>query len=154
MSDYKTTDYIVGLIYSLIAATGKFKQLKDVNGIPIKDVNGQYMYVPSGVSLSKYQLTVPDQAHPTEYIVINALPINANVMQICYANVNYHVKDIGPGMPDIIKIEAGSRTVLSILTKVSTTSYLIDFEMQETHREAQLGEHYSNLKFSCKFINY
>lgn len=131
MADYKTTDYIKQLVYSLL----------------------------SSVSKPKYIDVAPDfaalqQTHPKEYIIINALPINANVMQKCYVNVNYHVKDLGPGIKDQTTLEAGSVAVLAVLKKVTTTAYLVDFESQETIRESELGEHYSNLRFSFKYINY
>ena len=125
MSDYKTTDYIIGIVYLLLGSITKPKYLK----------------------------TKPTSAKDAEYIVINSLPINADVMQKCYVNVNYHVKDIITGTPDSVKIEAGSVAVLAILKQVSTTSYLIDFESQDTIREEGLGEHYSNLRFSFKNIN-
>ena len=130
MAEYKTTDYVMSIIYLLLGSISKPKYIK----------------------------SRPTDSTDSEYIVINSLPINANVMQKCYVNVNYHVKDIDGGpniglIPDEDKIEAGSQSVLSILKKVSTTSYLIDFEGQETIREEQLGEHYSNLRFSFKNIN-
>ena len=125
MSDYKTTDYIIGIVYLLLGSITKPKYLK----------------------------TKPTSAKDAEYIVINSLPINADVMQKCYVNVNYHVKDIITGTPDSVKIEAGSQVVLTVLKQVTTTSYLIDFESQETIREEGLGEHYSNLRFSFKNIN-
>ncbi len=130
MSTYKTTDYIIGIVYSLLGSISKPKYLK----------------------------TKPSKSTAAEYVVINSLPINANVMQKCYVNVNYHVKDIDGGtgvgfIPDSTKLEAGSALVLTALKQVSTTSYLIDFESQETIREEALGEHYSNLRFSLKFIN-
>jgi hypothetical protein len=125
MSDYKTTDYIIGIVRSLLGA----------------------------ITVPKYLTTKPTDADVAEYVVINSLPINADVMQKCYVNVNYHVKDLGEGIKDSVKLEAGSVAVLSILKKVSSGSYLMDFENQETIREDQLGEHYSNLRFSFKFIN-
>jgi hypothetical protein len=127
MADYKTTDYVIGIVYLQLGSISKPKYLK----------------------------TSPPNLASTvkEYIVINSLPINANVMQKCYVNVNYHVKDIEEGKPDLAKIEAGSNAVLTALKKVTTTAYLIDFESQETIREAERGEHYSNLRFSFKNIN-
>lgn len=131
MADYKTSDFAVGLVLGLLSSINK----------------------------PKYRNTKPSASTATEYIVINSLPINANVMQKCYVNVNYHVKDLNGGVgignvPDITKLEAGSTSVLSVLKKVTTSNYLIDFESQETIREEQLGEHYSNLRFSFKNINY
>jgi hypothetical protein len=123
MSNFQTSDYCIGIIVSLLGSITK----------PV------------------YRNTKPTSVNVTEYIVINTLPINADVLQKVYVNVNYHVKDIEPGAPDITKLEAGSLAVRNILEKVSTTNYLIDFESQETFRE--LGEHYSNLRFSFKNIN-
>jgi hypothetical protein len=125
MSDYQTTDYVIGIVYLLL----------------------------NSISKPKYLKSKPSNSTAAEYVVINSLPINANVMQKCYVNVNYHVKDIAVGTPDSAKIEAGSKAVLAILKEVTTTAYLIDFESQETIREEQLGEHYSNLRFSFKNIN-
>jgi hypothetical protein len=130
MSTFQTTDYVIGIVYSLLGSITKPKYLK----------------------------TKPSKSAAPEYVVINSLPINANVMQKCYVNVNYHVKDVdgGPGIgfiPDAVKLEAGSTLVLAALKQVSTTNYLIDFEGQETIREEGFGEHYSNLRFSFKNIN-
>ena len=116
MSNYKTTDYIIGIVYSLLGS----------------------------ITVPKYRKTKPSKSTATEYVVINSLPINANVMQKCYVNVNYHVKDIDGGpdvglIPDDTKLAAGSLLVLTALEKVTTTAYLIDFEGQETIREEQLG---------------
>ena len=130
MSTYQTTDYIIDIVYSLLGSITK----------------------------PKYRKTKPTKSTATEYVVINALPINAQTLQRCYVNVNYHVKDIDGGtstgfIPDEAKLKAGSALVLTALTKVSTTTYFIDFESQETIREEGLNEHYSNLRFSFKFIN-
>lgn len=125
MANFKTTDYIVSLVHGLL----------------------------TGITKPKYLFTKPSTSTAAEYVVINSLPINAEVMQRCYVNVNYHVKDIAEGIPDIVKLSAGSALVLAALNTVSTTGYLIDFESQELIREDSLGEHYTNLRFSVKFIN-
>jgi hypothetical protein len=130
MAEYKTTDFIIQLV----------------------------LWQLSSISKPKYLGTTPDfgalgQQRPAEYIVINSLPINADVMQKCIVNVNYHVKDIGPGLKDQATLEAGSVAVLNILKLVTATAFLIDFERQETIAEPELGEHYSNMRFSFKYIN-
>jgi hypothetical protein len=127
MADYITTDHVIKVVYGLLGS----------------------------ITVPKYLKTSPEDisASVKEYVVINALPINANVMQKCYVNVNYHVKDVGPGRPDHTKLEAGSTEVLAILKEVTATTYLIDFESQETIRESSRGEHYSNMRFSFKYIN-
>lgn len=125
MANFKTTDYIVGIVYGLL----------------------------SSITKPKYLFTKPSASVAVEYVVINSLPINSDVMQKCYVNVNYHVKDIAEGIPDLVKLSAGSTLVMTALKAVSTTGYLIDFESQEVIREDSLGEHYTNLRFSVKFIN-
>lgn len=127
MANYKTTDYVIGIVGGLLTSINKPKYL-----------NSSPESIPASVK---------------EYIVINALPINADVIQKCYVNVNYHVTDIEPGKPDITKIEDGSNEVLAILKEVLTTAYLIEFDRQETIREDARDEHYSNLRFSFKNIN-
>ena len=129
MADFKTTDYVIGVVRGLLSSISKPKYLT-----------------------SKPTPKAGDAPVP-EYIVINALPINADVMQKCYVNVNYHVKDIAPGVKDTTKIEAGSLAVMAILKEYAGINYMIDFESQQTHREEQLGEHYSNLRFSFNYIN-
>ena len=110
----------------------------------------------STLTVKRYQHTKPSNAKDSEYIVINALPVPAGVMQVGYVNVNYFVKDINPGVPDITKLQAGEERVIALLKKVTASdkTYMIDIESQETFREESAGEHYSNLRFSFKFINY
>ncbi|OPZ49356.1 MAG: hypothetical protein BWY95_00149 [Bacteroidetes bacterium ADurb.BinA104] len=102
----------------------------------------------------KYLLRKPTKAADPAYIVINSLPINADVMQKCIVNVNYHVKDMGLGIPDLAKLEAGTTAILDILQKVTTSGFLMDFESQEIFPETALSEHFSNIRFSVKQINY
>lgn len=111
----------------------------------------------SSITVPKYLIqkptVLPGNAVIPEYVVINSLPIDADVMQQCIINVNYHVKDISPGVPDVTKLQAGSAAVLAILKKVSATTYLIDLESQEIIKENAIDEHYSNMRFSYKNIN-
>lgn len=127
MASYKTTDEIIKIVEGLLTTISKPKYLK----------------------------TAPQDLSPaiSEYVVINSLPINANVMQKCYVNVNYHVKDIGPGKYDYAKLASASQTILSSLEGKTASSYLIDFESQETIGEADRHEHYTNMRFSFKYIN-
>ena len=121
----KTIDYVVGLVHGLLGS----------------------------LSVKKYAYEKPTSAKDTEYVVINSLPITSDIMQKCIVNVNYHVKDKAPGIPDKDKLNAGATAVLAILEKVSTTTYLIDSETQEQIKEPNLDEHYINLRFSFKTVN-
>jgi hypothetical protein len=130
MSEYKSSEYVLGVIFGLL----------------------------SPITIPKYLKNKPTNVSPDEYIVINTLGVDANIMQKCRVNVNYHVKDINAGVsigyvPDDYKLNIGINAVKAILEKISTTSYLIDFEGEEIFYEEVLNEHYSNLKFSFKIIN-
>ena len=130
MAEYKSSDYVIGIVMGLL----------------------------SSITIKKYRNNKSTLAQPAEYIVINTLGINADTMQKCRVNVNYHVKDLNCGtgvgyVSDDTKLEAGTNAVKALLQKVSTTTYLIDFEGQETIYDEALNEHYSNIKFSFKQIN-
>jgi len=105
------------------------------------------------ITVPKYMYDKPTHVVAGEYLVVNALPIDSDVMQICHVNVNYHVKDLSPGVADHSKLKAGADAVLAILEKVSTATYLIDFETQTVMKELNQDEHFSNLRFSVKNIN-
>lgn len=106
-----------------------------------------------GVSVPVYKLSKPTGKKESEYIVLNALPITHGVLQKCRVNVNYHCADLKPGIPDMEKLEDMTSDLMALLTIVSTTAILIDFESQEYHRESQLNEHYSNIRLIVKIIN-
>ena len=107
------------------------------------------------ISQPKYLKSSPEDLSPSvkEYVVINALPINVNVMQKCYVNVNYHARDIGPGRYDYTTLASASQFIASALDGVTASSYMIDLEYQKTIPEPKRGEHYTNMRFSFKYIN-
>jgi len=130
MASYKSSDYVIDTVYALL----------------------------STITVPKYKNSKPTLASPAEYVVINTLGIDADTMQICHVNVNYHVKDIngGTGVGFVInnaKIEAGTNAVKAILQQVTSSTYMIDFDGQETIYESTLNEHYSNIKFTFRQIN-
>lgn len=107
----------------------------------------------SGMNKPLYKLEKPAKNVHTEYIVVNSLPINSGVLQKCYVNVNYHVKDLSPGIPNMTLLESATASLMVILTSNSSSGILIDFESQEYIKEESLNEHYSNIKVSVKIIN-
>ncbi|HCY40438.1 MAG TPA: hypothetical protein DHV48_03655 [Prolixibacteraceae bacterium] len=123
----KTTDFAIDEIYRLISG--------------------------SAIETPVYKLTKPSKKKDAEYIVLNTLPISAGVLQKCYVNVNYHVKDLSPGMADMVTLQEGTNALMALLEDVPAIGIIIDFEMQEYHRESQLEEHYSNIRLSVKIIN-
>lgn len=112
-----------------------------------------------GVQVPVYKYTKPTNITPDEFVVINALPISAGVMQRVIVNVNYYCKDIDPanGLPDIEKLECRSLTMMTMLQEVtaveSGTGYHIDFESQEYYRESEINMHYSNFRLNVKLFN-
>ena len=123
----KTTDAAINRVFSLIKA--------------------------SAIKLPVYKLTKPTDVSASEYIVINALPISAGVMQKCTVNVNYHVKNLKSGMPDLSKLETVTASLMSLLQEDSGQRILIDFESQEYFREDEIGGHYSNIRLKVKIVN-
>ena len=129
MANYKLTPEIVDIVYGLL----------------------------SSITVPKYKQSRPSLAKLGEFIVVNSLPIDRDVMQSCSVNVNYYAKDIDGGsnigyVPDLIKLTAGAKLVLNILEKVSNTEYLIDFDRSETIQDRE-KEHFIGLRFSFKYIN-
>jgi len=90
---------------------------------------------------------------PDEFIVVNALPISAGIMQSCRVNVNFYVKDKAAGIPDIDRMEEVTGWITDLLDEVDATLMMIDFESQEYHREHQLSMHFSNVRIHVKLIN-
>ncbi len=99
----------------------------------------------------------PTSEDPDEYIVVNALPIGTGVMQQCDVNANYHVKDIGEGVPDREKLKANKKTIISLLDKYHSEgdqfNILIDFKFEKTEKEDAHDEHYANVRFIVRIIN-
>jgi hypothetical protein len=131
MASFTTSNEIVGIVFGLLSTITKprYRHSK-----------------PTGK---------PGSAEIPEYVVVNSLPVDADVMQKCYVNVNYHVKDIAAGVPDETKILAGNTAVLAILKKYTDPgkTFMLDIESQEMIPDAALGEHYSNMRFLFKKIN-
>lgn len=123
----KTTDFAINRVFSLIKA--------------------------SAITSPVYKLSKPTDTVNSEYIVLNALPISEGVLQKCRVNVNYHVKDLKPGIPDLGKLETGTAQLMTTLQEVPEKGIIIDFESQEYHCEPQLNEHFSNIRLSVKIIN-
>jgi len=123
----KTTDFAIHKVYSIIKSSEMEQEV--------------------------FKLTKQTKKNLSEYIVINALPISDGVLQKCRVNVNYHVKDLLSGVPDMKKLEDGTANLMTLLEDVPATGIIIDFESQEYHSENELGEHYSNIRLSVKIIN-
>jgi hypothetical protein len=125
----KTTDYAVNYVYSI---------LKEHD---------------SGIDYPVYKYRKPTQSTHTAYIVINALPISAGVLQTTRVNVNFHCADTFDGVPDTVTLEEATSDLMALLTEVSDIGILIDFESQEYIQEKELNEHYSNIRLFIKIIS-
>lgn len=127
MAQYKLTDEVASIVFGLVNAS--------ITDIPV------------------YKGKKPTEDNPDVFIAINSLPIDANVMQKCRVNVNVHAKDLEDGTEDSTTMKTRSQQILALLNKVTATTYMIDFDGNESFEETALGFHFSNLKFSFKFIN-
>lgn len=115
-------------------------------------INKVFSKVKPAFVIPVYKYENPTGKTDTEYIVINSLPINADVMQKCRINVNYHVKDKTPGILNEEKLVSATAAIMAVI-EVAEKGWIIEFESQEYHSEPQLNEHYSNIRLSVKIIN-
>lgn len=97
-----------------------------------------------------YKLTAPTGTQD-EFIVLNALAIGADVLQQTIVNVNYHVKDIAPGVADFSTLQSGTASILQALTEEFQNDALPIFDGQEYFRED--GYHYSNVRVKVNILN-
>jgi hypothetical protein len=100
-----------------------------------------------------YKLTKPSSEKPSVYVVINSLPVTSAIMQRCHVNVNVHVTDPKPGIPDTDTLADLTSDAVALLHRVDASGILIDFESQEYIRDERLNEHYSNIRLFVKFVN-
>lgn len=115
-------------------------------------INKVFSKVKPAFVIPVYKYEKPTEKNDTEYIVINSLPINADVMQKCRVNVNYHIKDKKPGILNEEKLVSGTAAIMAVI-EVAEKGWIVEFESQEYHSEPQLNEHYSNIRLSVKIIN-
>ncbi len=106
----------------------------------------------SGIT-NVYKLTKPSNSKKDEFIVINSLPVNADVLQRCVVNVNCHVADITEGTPDLIKLKNVTSQVVSLFEALKENPTFVYFDGQEFFREPELKMHYSNIRLSVKLLN-
>ena len=125
MSRNKLSDYVVGRVTDLLTS----------------------------INLTKYKHSRPATGTPEEFIVVNAFSVSSGIMQKFVLNVNYHKKNLSGGVPDNVKLQSRSQSILDILEEYESADMLIEYETQEVIQEAQMDEHYSNLRFSLKMIN-
>lgn len=119
-----------------------------------------YSVLNPGLLVPVYKDTKRDDETPDEYVVIMARSITGGLMQVCHIDVNYHVKDLAPGIPNIEKREAGETAVISLLHGVDDYQADINIHIeldekfaQQTVRNEALNEHYSNIRFIVRIIN-
>ena len=107
------------------------------------------------IDMKKYlfKRDTKDTNNDEQFIVINVLPMNADVMQRCYVNVNFHCKNIVSGVPDAELMATVFETINDLLDGYSDTTCLIDLDRHEIFVEDSLNYSFYNLRYSFKFIN-
>jgi hypothetical protein len=123
----KTTDYAIDHVYRLLTGA-------------------------DGVDVPVWKHTKPATDKSNEYIVLNALPINAAVVQFVRVNVNYYAKDTN-GTIDTETLQDATADLMGRLTQVNGAGIYIDFESQQYVREASIGYHFTNIRLFIKIIN-
>ena len=106
-----------------------------------------------GLAAPVYKYTKPTSIDPAEYVVLNSMPIDSGVLQKVFINVNYYVKEMAPGVPDLTKLNAGTAAVMTLLQEHHVTGLMIDFDGQQIEWDYELSRYYSNMRFSVKLVN-
>lgn len=94
-----------------------------------------------------------DTSNEEPFIIINALPMNADVMQRCYVNVNFHCLNIVSGVPDAELMATVFDTINNLLDGYSDDTCLIDLDRHEIFVEDSLNYSFYNLRYSFNYIN-
>ena len=107
------------------------------------------------IDMKKYlfKRDTKDTSNDEQFIIINVLPMNADVMQRCYVNVNYHCKNIVSGVPDAELMAIAFTTINNLLDAYSDSTCMIDLDRHEIFVEDSLNYSFYNLRYSFKFIN-
>jgi len=108
-----------------------------------------------GLSCPVYKYTKPTTLTLAEYAVVNSLPITGGVLQICRVNVNFHVKDLADGIPNVARLEIQSTFIMGLIEQVNDNALgiYIDIEDQNIEQSEKPGEHYSNFRLVVKILN-
>lgn len=108
-----------------------------------------------GVQCPVYKYTKPTAVTPDEFVVINTLPITSGVLQTLRINVNYHVKDLANGVPNVSRLEVMTTFVRGFLEQSNNSpdGIFIDLENQQTIQDRETGCHYSNFRLFVKILN-
>ena len=91
-----------------------------------------------------------------EYIVINALSSDAETLQECQINVNYHCKDIHTSklIPDHVKLNTNASGITTELDNYYDSVIDITEVFQSGPiSEPELQEHFINMRFTVRTIN-
>ena len=107
------------------------------------------------IDMKKYlfKRDTKDTSNDEQFIIINVLPMNADVMQRCYVNVNYHCKNIVSGVPDAELMATAFTTINNLLEGYSDSTCMIDLDRHEIFVEDSLNYSFYNLRYSFKYIN-
>lgn len=107
------------------------------------------------IDMKKYlfKRDTKDTSNDEQFIIINVLPMNADVMQRCYVNVNYHCKNIVSGVPDAELMATAFTTINNLLDGYSDDDCMIDLDRHEIFVEDSINYSFYNLRYSFKYIN-
>lgn len=101
-----------------------------------------------------YKDAKPDDIVKDEYIVINTLSVNGDMLQECNVNVNYHVKDIDTikRIANRAKLKTGASNLISTLENYYDDDVDFSLSYQVMIKEDKLPEHYINLRFIVRHL--
>ena len=112
------------------------------------------LYAEDFTNLHKH--SKPLDTKQDEYIVINAVTTDAEQLQECQINVNYHCKDLDEvkRIPDIVKLQIGTAALVAELDNYYDSTIDISLIFQSGVIQVEgLPEHFINMRFIVRNIN-
>jgi hypothetical protein len=97
----------------------------------------------------------------TEDIVINCLPTSGTQLQTASANVNIYVPDIkfraagnDQCQSDFTRLKTLASLAIALLEEVSMPGYHIKIVSQDMFKEAEIEQHFINIRIEFKTFNH
>lgn len=101
-------------------------------------------------SMTIYKMKHPkffNDNDPSEFFVINSLPVVTDVVEQAVMNVNIHVDEIDTGKPDFTKLDQYTNSVITSLNDYSSGGIEFYYQSHGIESSPLTGKDYVNVRF-------
>lgn len=110
----------------------------------------------TGITGGVYKISRPELSE-YEDIVLSALPMTGDDVQMCLVNVNIHVPDIRvtingriQNQPNMIRMKALALLAGTVLESVYSMPFTLWIEMEHVLKQVNANEHYINIRVQVR----